>query len=358
MPAARLQLRPELGQVSAYRAEEAPARILLDAKENPYAPPARFLKRAAACLARAQLNRYPDPQARALKAAASKHYGLPASRILVGNGSDELLGLLCQAAGGQRAKCLLPTPTFGMYRLCARLQGLKVIEEPLGPAWELTDRFLARAEAERPALIFLAWPNSPTGNLFEPAAIRRLLALKGTLVVVDEAYAEFCGKSFRPLIARHPNLAVTSTFSKAWGLAGLRVGFLFAQEGLLAEVEKLRLPYNLDGLALQLAELALKSPGDFAPRWQAVLATRPRLLQGLKALPGATVYPSQANFLMLRHPRAKALNQALLRAGIRVRTLFGTPGLQDALQVTVGTDKEAAALLRAARQFLSGRPRP
>jgi histidinol-phosphate aminotransferase len=357
MPA-RAYLRPELGMVAPYRAEESPARILLDAKENPYAPPASFLKKAAARVAKASLNRYPDPQARALKAAASRCYGLPASRIMVGNGSDELLALLCQAAGGHGAKCLLPTPTFSMYRLCARLQGLKVLEEPLGPAWELTERFLARAEALRPAIIFLAWPNSPTGNLFDAAAIRRLLALKGTLVVVDEAYAEFCGKSFRPLVAQHANLAVVSTLSKAWGLAGLRVGFLFAQEGLLAEVEKLRLPYNLDALALELAALALKDPKAFAPRWKAVLATRDRLFAGLKALPGATAWPSQANFVMLRHPRAKALNQALLRAGIRVRTLFGTPGLEDALQVTVGTDKEAAALLKAARQFLSGRPRP
>jgi histidinol-phosphate aminotransferase len=356
--AARAYLRPELALVGAYHAEEAPARILLDAKENPYAPPASFLKKAAARLGPAQLNRYPDPQAKALKAAAAAHYGVPASRIMVGNGSDELLALLCQAAGGHGAKALLPTPTFSMYRLCAKAQGLKVLEEPLGPAWELTERFLARAKREKPAIIFLAWPNSPTGNLFDPAAIRRLLALKNTLVVVDEAYAEFCGQSFRPLLPHHPNLVVTSTFSKAWGLAGLRVGFLFAQPGLLAELEKLRLPYNLDALALELAALALKSPRDFAPRWKAVLATRPRLGEGLKALPGATVYPTQANFFLLRHPQAKALNQALLKAGIRVRTLFSTPGMEDALQITVGTDKEVAALLKAARQLLSRRLRP
>jgi histidinol-phosphate aminotransferase len=351
MRAMQPYFRPELDQVRAYQAEDAPASILLDAKENPYAPPALFLKKAQKLLDKSALNRYPDPQSLDLKKAASRHYGIAVDQILVGNGSDELLAILCQACGGHGASCLVPTPTFGMYRLCAKVHGMKVIEEPLGAQGELTQAFLRRARKEKPALIFLAWPNSPTGNLFDPAIIRSLLAMKQTLLVVDEAYAEFCGKSFRSLIAQHGNLAVVSTMSKAWGLAGLRVGFLFAQPQCVSELEKLRLPYNLDRISQSLAALAFSMPAQFARRWKAVIRTREKLSAGLMRMPGVKVYPSQANFVMIRHPQAKAMNQALLGAGIRVRTLFSNPAMQDALQITVGAESEVKALLKVLGLF-------
>jgi histidinol-phosphate aminotransferase len=353
LPAAlKARLNPVLASLKAYQPESAPARILLDANENPFDAPAGFRSRAASLARRLAYHRYPDPAAADLRRVAARAYGVRPENLVFGNGSDELIQLLVLAFAGEGGSCLVPQPTFSMYRACALAGGLKVWEEPLGADFGLTPGFFKRAAAG-PSLIFLAWPNSPTGTLYPGAQVEKLLALKGTVLVLDEAYAEFSGDSFLARLDRHPNLVILRTLSKAWGLAGLRLGLLACHPDLAAELEKLRLPYNVDGMAQALALEALKKPAALEKRRKEILAERTRLEAGFARLPGLKLYPGAANFLFVRHPKALEFHGYLLKRGIRVRSFGG--GISDCLRITVGKRHENALLLKAAHSFFKER---
>lgn len=345
-------LRPALGQLKAYAAEAPLGDAALDANESPFAPPASFLARAAEAVAQAAFNRYPDPQAQGLRSRLAALQGVPPQSLLFGNGSDELIALLLGAYGGEGARCLVPAPSFSMYKLCALGLGWQVQEQALDPAlgFDLSDAFVGAARAYKPKLIFLASPNNPTGKALNPAHVDALLAIEGCTLVLDEAYAEFGGRSLLGRAAQTPGLVVLRTFSKAWGLAGIRLGWLCAQPSLVAELEKLRLPYNIDGLTQALGEAALDLAPDFQARIPRLLALKGRLQGLLASLPGARLQPSDANFILFSHPRATALHAALLAAGLRTRRFEGG-ALEGHLRISVGDEAQMDRLEAVLKGF-------
>lgn len=346
-------LRPQLAGLRAYQPEPPLGDAALDANESPLAPPAVWLERAQAVLARAQFNRYPDAGASALRAGLGRLHGLPPESLVFGNGSDELLGLLLAAHGGDGAKVLLPQPTFSMYKLVALGMGWQVDEVELGPDWGLTPAFVEAARTLKPRLIFLASPNNPTGNALDPALVDQLRGLPGTTLVMDEAYADFGGRSLLQAAATEEGLVVLRTFSKAWGLANLRLGWLACRPDLAAELEKLRLPYNLNGLSQALGAAAVELAPFFLGRVPQLLAWRDRLAHAAAGLPGARVWPSAANFILLRHPDAAGLHAFLLGRGLRVRRFEGGR-LDGCLRINAGDEAQTVRLEQSLLDYAQG----
>ena len=351
-------LRPEIRALSAYHVPPAAGLIKLDAMENPYAWPGELEAEWLACLRGVELNRYPLPYPHDLAQALARQAGVPPGcKLLLGNGSDELIQLidLCVARPG--ASVLLPTPTFSMYSLIAKVAGLEVLEVPLRADFSLDlPAMLAAIAQHRPALIYLACPNNPTAGLFDRDAMRAVIAAAPGLVVVDEAYFPFAGRSVLPWLLEFDHLLVLRTLSKV-GLAGLRLGYLIGHGQWLGEFDKARLPYNINTLTQLSAQFALAHADRLAGEAARICADRERLVAGLAALPGVTVYPSATNFILLRLPagRALAAHEALRRAGILVKNVHGShPLLTDCLRVTVGTAAENDALLAALAAHLTG----
>lgn len=303
------------------------------------------------------LNRYPDPQPRGLVETLAELYGSTSERVLVTRGSDEAIDLLTRAfcRAGQDAVLLSP-PTFGMYAVCARIQGATVIESPLPSDGALDADTLLAAVTDDTKLVYVCSPNNPTGNLVDLSTIERIaLALQGrALLVVDEAYLEFSGtRSAVGLIDAYDNVAVLRTLSKAWSLAGARVGTLVAREEVVALLRRIIPPYPLPSPCVDAALGALSYEGRRLQRHHVheVLNERARMVVELAKQPGVrAVLPSHANFLAVRFDDAAGTYRRLLAAGVVVRDITKYPGLGDALRITVGTGNEndrVLAVLRA-----------
>jgi histidinol-phosphate aminotransferase len=341
--------RPELQGVRAYEAEEPQGLVKLDANENPYPLPAALRQRVGAAAAALALNRYPDPGATALRRVLSARSGWPPEGILLGNGSDDLIVLLLAACGGEGATLLVPTPTFSMYRHIALTLGWRVEEVPLTRSFALDEEALAQSAAAcSPRLSVFASPNNPTGNLFDRGVMERYLRAATGLVVIDEAYHDFAGKSVVELLSGNRNLVILQTLSKI-GLAGLRLGVLLAGEQVVRELNKVRLPYNVGSFPQVAAQVVLEEPVFLTEQIRSILEERGRVAAGLARLPGVTVFPSDANFLLFRTPWAsRAVFDGLRGRGVLVRDLGGQPGpLRGCLRVTVGTPEENTAFLEA-----------
>jgi len=299
-------------------------------------------------LGKVSANRYPDPRATAVRERLRRHLRLPADQhLLLGNGSDELIQLIQLALARPGATVMAPEPTFVMYRMIATFCGLDFVGVPLDGEFGLDRRALETALAEhRPAVVFLAWPNNPSGNLWPRADIRFVLERAPGLVVVDEAYEPFAGETFVEELGAWDNLVVLRTLSKL-GLAGLRLGALAGPAAWLDEIDKLRLPYNVNVLTQASAAFALDHFDVLAEQAATIRGERERLSASLGRLPGVVAYPSAANFILLRVPRgrARAIFDALLTRGILIKCLDGAhPQLADCLRVTVGTPAENARL--------------
>ncbi|MCS3902231.1 histidinol-phosphate aminotransferase [Methylohalomonas lacus] len=353
----RLQriIRPQTLAASAYQVHDAGDRIKLDAMENPYPVPAALRAELASLLSAAPLNRYPDPQARRLKARIRASFGLAADQpLLLGNGSDELIQIIAQAVAGPDVTLLAPEPGFAMYRLIAAATGSRYAGVDLNAAdFSLDiDAMLAAIERERPAVVFLAWPNNPTGNRFDLNAVRRVIEAAPGIVVIDEAYHAFAGNSCVDLLAEYAHLIVLRTLSKL-GLAGLRIGFMAAAGDWIEQFDKQRLPYNLGTLNQLAADAILARHELLDEQVAAILAERERLHTALQALSGVQVWPSDANFLLFRVTDADRVYAGLLERGVLIKKLHGSHALLDnCLRVTVGTPEENDAFLEALRTSL------
>ena len=345
-------IRPEIRALRAYHVPDATGMIKLDAMENPYSWPADLIDAWLAALRTAPLNRYPDPQARRLQACLREAMAIPAdAALLLGNGSDELIQLLILALAGSGRAVLAPEPSFVMYRLIAACVGMPYVAVPLRADDFGLDlaALLAAIDRQQPALIFLAYPNNPTGNRFAAEDIRQILQATAGLVVVDEAYFPFADHSFLPDLLEFDNLLVLRTLSKM-GLAGLRLGWLVGAPRWLNEFDKLRLPYNINVLTQVSAEFALVHQTVLLEQAARIRASRAALFADLNALPGITAFPSEANFILLRVPTGQAnrLFESLREGRILVKNLSAAGGLlQDCLRVTVGTAEENQAFLAA-----------
>jgi histidinol-phosphate aminotransferase len=344
-------IRPEIRALAAYQVPEAKGFIKLDAMENPYGWPSEMVDAWLETLRQAPLNRYPDPNGSSLKARLREFMGIPSDvGVLLGNGSDELIQLVILAINGSGRVILSPEPSFVMYRLIAQYVGIDYVGIPLRTEdFSLDCQGMLEAIARyRPALIFLAYPNNPTGNRFDTQAVAEVIAAAPGLVVVDEAYFPFADHSFLDSLSAFDNLLVMRTVSKM-GLAGLRLGLLMGSPSWLAEFEKLRLPYNINILTQLSAEFALANGGILDAQARQIRIDRGLLFDALNALPGVTAYPSEANFILFRLPKgAQRVFESLREAGILVKNLSANGGLlQDCLRVTVGTPEENQIFLAA-----------
>ncbi len=350
-------IRPEIQTLRAYHVPDARGLIKLDAMENPYAWPEDLRDNWLAALRDVELNRYPDPQGHALQERLREVMGLPGDMgLLLGNGSDELILMLALAVAEPGRTMLSLDPGFVMYRLIALFAGLDYVGVPLKHD-DFTldlDATLAAIERTQPVLTFIAYPNNPTGNLFDTAAIEQIIAASHGLVIVDEAYAPFTDNSFLPRLGDWPNLLVLRTVSKM-GLAGLRLGYLVGAPGWIGEIDKVRLPYNINALTQASTDFALRHRTVLDEQTAAIRAERTRLFVRLAELDGLRPYPSDANFILARtRPgRAGRVFQGLLDHGVLIKKLDGThPLLTDCLRMTVGTPAENTALLEALQSVL------
>ena len=343
-------IRPDILALSAYHVADARGLVKLDAMENPYRLPAELAAELGERLRAAEINRYPDPRSPALKASLRRAFGIDARHeILLGNGSDELIQILAQAVARPGAALLAAEPSFVMYRMIAGFCNLRYVGVPLRDDYSLDEAaMLAAIARERPALIFIAYPNNPTGNAFDRAVLERIIAAAPGLVVVDEAYHAFAGGlSCLDLIDRHANLLVMRTVSKL-GLAGLRLGYLVGAPAWLVELDKLRLPYNINVLTQTAAAFALDHIDVLSEQAAAIVAERSRVAAQLAALPGVSVTPSQANFILFRVAGASAVFDGLKARGVLIKCLHGAhPLLENGLRVTIGTPDENDRFLAA-----------
>jgi len=347
-------IREEIRTISAYPVPDSRGLVKLDAMENPYGLPAQLREQVARLAAEASLNRYPDPRAATLKAQLRETMRIPdGMELLLGNGSDELIQILALAVNRPSAVLLGVEPSFVMFRLVATFCGMRYVAVPLTPEFALDLPQLRAAVLEyRPALTFIAYPNNPTGNLFDADAMRELIETSPGLVVVDEAYHAFASHSFLPELERYSNLLVMRTLSKL-GLAGLRLGMLIGSPEWLFELDKLRLPYNVSVLTQHIAACVLRRPDVLQTQAAAICNARAHLLTALQALPGVRAFPSQANFILFRAPRADAVFAGLKARGVLIKNLHGShPSLNDCLRVTVGTPEENERFLNALQQSL------
>jgi histidinol-phosphate aminotransferase len=347
-------VRPEILALKAYAVAAAEGMVKLDAMENPYRLPEALRRKLAARLAEAEINRYPDPGGGQLRELLARRMGVPAGmELLLGNGSDDLIQIVTYTLARPGAVMMVPEPTFVVYRMNATLAGMQLVGVPLGADFSLErEAFLAQLRAHRPALVFIAYPNNPTGVLYPEADVEAIIGASDGLVVLDEAYHAFAGKSFLPRLAEFPNLAVMRTVSKL-GLAGIRLGYLAARPEWVAQFNKVRQVYNVSVLTQVAAAFALEHLEVLEAQAAAIRAERGRLGSALAGLPGVTVFPSQANFFLVQVPDAPRAFDGLCRQGVLVRSFHGAhPMLAHCLRVTVGTPEENRILLNALREAL------
>ncbi|NOT85559.1 MAG: histidinol-phosphate transaminase [Methylococcaceae bacterium] len=349
--------RPQILTLSAYHVADAKNLIKLDAMENPYRWPDALINEWLEHLRNAELNRYPDPYATQLAAIIRTVNHIPQqSGLLLGNGSDEIIQLLLMAlpAGSQ---VLTPEPGFVMYKQVSLSLGLKFLGIPLLPeSFELDlPAMLSAIEQHKPALIFLAYPNNPTGNLFDQEAIQAILKAAPGLVILDEAYAPFANASFMTALPEYPQLLVMRTVSKL-GLAGLRLGYIAGHPTLIEQLNKIRLPYNINILTQITAHFALSNNQVFAAQTAQICTERSRMLQQLNNLGAITAYPSAANFILFRTPTgiANAIFNSLKQQGVLIKNLTLQGGiLNDCLRVTIGTAEENNCFIAAIKIALN-----
>jgi len=346
-------VRPEILALKAYHVPESGGMVKLDAMENPYPLPAEMRRELGAALAAVELNRYPDPTGRRLRELLARVMRVPQGmELMLGNGSDDLIQIVTWALARPGAVMMFPVPTFVMYGMDATLAGMKIVEVPLRADFTLDrDAFVAQVKAHEPALVFLAYPNNPTGVLYAEDDILAILRAVRGVVVLDEAYHVFAQKSFMPRLAEFPNLVVMRTVSKL-GLAGIRLGYLAAHPRWVEQFNKVRQAYNVNVLTQAAALFVLERLEVFEEQAARIRAERARLGAALAALDGVAVFPSEANFFMIRVRDANRSYEALRRQGVLVKNLHGGPGLANCLRVTVGTPDENRILLTALREAL------
>lgn len=346
-------IRDEVRAISAYAVPDSTGLTKLDAMENPFALPPEVARELGERLGRVALNRYPPADPRGFKEKLARAIGLPAGMsLLLGNGSDELIHLAIQACAKPGATVLSPWPSFEMYDLSSRFDGCRFVGVPLAEDFSAPrDTLLVAIAAHRPAVVFVSWPNNPTGNLFDRTTVEAILDAAPGLVVLDEAYLPFAQDTWLPQLARWPNLLVLRTFSKM-GLAGIRLGYLCGDPAWIAELNKLRPPYNVNVLTLAAAEFMLDRQALLEEQAALLRAERERLLGRLRSLPVVTAFDSAANFILFRlaggSPAADEVFARLKARGILVKNRAHVhPLLAGCLRVTVGTPAENDAFFAA-----------
>lgn len=356
-PKLKKLIRQDVQSMHAYAVQDSAGMVKLDAMENPHRLPAALQAHLGQRLGALALNRYPDGRVNDLRRALADYAQMPEGfDIMLGNGSDELISLLALACDVPGGTILAPLPGFVMYAMSAQLQGLKFVGVDLTPDFELDEAAMLAAIAQhKPSITYLAYPNNPTANLWDDTVIENIINAvgeQGGLVVMDEAYQPFAGKSYIDRIAKHPHVLLMRTLSK-FGLAGVRLGYMMGAKALIAEIDKVRPPYNISVLNYECALFALEHQEVFAQQAQDLIAERSMLLAAITALPGVKAWKSDANMILVRVPNAAQAFEGLRNRKVLVKNVSKMhPLLANCLRLTVGTAEENAQLLAALEQSL------
>ena len=338
---------PQLAGLEPYDPKYLPAEAFLSANENPCDVEAALRAEIVREIRRTALNRYPDPLANDLRDLIAEANGLDRDQVLVGNGGDELLFDLALAWGGPGRTFLNLPPTFSVYATNAQLTNTRIVEVARRADFSLDEEaVLARVAAGDIDYVIVTSPNNPTGERAPEDFVLRLLDATDALVVVDEAYFEFSRRTLRPYLESHENLLILRTFSKAFSLAGVRVGYVLGHAHVIRELVKVRQP---------AARVVFANRATFEPGIAAIIEERERLMRGLLTLPGVTPFPSDANYILFRMEGADAAWAFLYERGVLVRDFSHAPLLEGCLRVTVGTPEQNDGFLAALRDFIMGR---
>ena len=341
-------IRADIKSLAAYHVQDSRGMVKLDAMENPFPLPEKLRTEWTKRLGELDVNRYPDADMLALRTKIAALDGLKPEQVLIGNGSDEIIQMLLMAA--DNGPCLVPEPTFVMYSLISRWLKRPVSSIPLDKDFNLTaDKWLEIAAREKAAIAFFACPNNPTGNMWPIEEIRRIANHFKGLIVIDEAYLPFADQTHTSLIA--PNVVVLRTFSKL-GWAGLRFGYLLGDAKTIAELNKVRLPYNINSLTQTAVDFLLDHMRDFTKQATMIRKERERMAQKLAGMEGIEVFPSQANFLLIRLNQAPEIFEALKAKNILIKNMDSSHALlKNCLRVTIGSKEENNSFLAAIKEI-------
>jgi len=342
-------LRADIQGLHGYAVQPSAGYVKVDTMENPYRLPEALRQQLGARLADVALNRYPAERGDELRAALARHAGMPDDcELMLGNGSDELITLLTQVVAVPGNTILAPLPGFVMYELSAKLQGLKFIGVPTTPDFELDGPAMLAAIAEhQPALIYLAYPNNPTANLFDDDLIDQIIAAAPGLVVFDEAYQPFASRDSLERLKAHEHVLLMRTMSK-FGLAGVRIGYMMGRRPLIAEIDKLRPPFNVSVLNCEAALFALEHVDEYARQAEAIKRERGAMLTALRELPGVQVFDSEANMILARVAEPARVFEGMKARGVLIKNVSGLhPLLAGCLRITIGTPDENPKTLAA-----------
>ena len=351
------RIRQDIQSMHAYAVQDSTGMVKLDAMENPHRLPAALQAHLGQRLGALAFNRYPDGRVNDLRQALAGYAQMPEGfDVMLGNGSDELISLLALACDVPGASILSPLPGFVMYAMSAQLQGLKFIGVPLTADFELDEAAMLAAIAEhKPAITYLAYPNNPTANLWDDVAIENIInaaGLQGGLVVMDEAYQPFASKSYINRIAQHSHVLLMRTLSK-FGLAGVRLGYMMGQKALIAEIDKVRPPYNISVLNCECALFALENQDVFKAQAVDLIAQRAMLLEALDKMPGVKCWKSDANMILARVADSTKTFASMKAQGVLVKNVSKMhPLLANCLRLTVGTADENLLMLAALKTSL------
>jgi len=339
-------VKEKVQSLKAYHVENVDCEIKLHANENSFPLPPEILKQFEEVFKSTELNRYPDPDCGSLKQTLAKRLDVQSENLAIGNGSDELIQILLQVFCDPGETVGFPDPTFAMYSIIAQGMGLKSQTHPLDDQWDFkAEPFLETMKASQARIVFLSYPNNPTGNCFSAPEVQKVIENFSGIVVLDEAYHDFAGKSFLSELPKHNNLIILRSLSKI-GLAALRVGYAVADPVIINQIDKVRLPYNSNALSQKLTERLLNHFAPVQKQLDALIKERDGMIRELSKFKSLSVFPSDANFVLFRVEQdANALFKQLMESGILVRNLSGHPRLKNCLRVTIGTPDENKAFL-------------
>lgn len=345
--------RAALADIVPYDPKYLPAEVMISANENPLPVPTEVQEKIARAVAQVNLNRYPDPLANRLRTLIADAWSYPKDHVLLGNGGDELLFDLALAWGGPDRTLLTVPPTFSVYEANAKLTDTNVVAIPRRSDFSLDeDTILQRVREGDIDYAIITNPNNPTGTESPVAFLKQLLEATDALIMVDEAYGEFGGQSMIPYLDNYPNLVVLKTFSKAYSLAGMRLGYIMANPAIIQEFIKVRQPYSVDAISQAVGEVVYQNRALLQPGIDTIIEQRQVLTEALNALPGIETFASSANFILIRLPHADRVWNELFERGILVRDFSNAPGLTDCLRITVGTKQENRRLMETLHDIL------
>ena len=350
---ARLGVRADLDGVAPYSAPQEAARYRMNTNESPYPPPPAMVDEIADEIKEVALNRYPDRDAGRLYDLLAQHLEWPRAGLWIANGSNEVLMHLFLAFGGPGRTSLTFEPTYSLHTLIPTIAGTSTVQGDRADDLSFdVDDAVSQIRKHRPDIVIVCSPNNPTGDVTSSSAVRVVLEEAPGLVIVDEAYGEFAGddSSSRSLISEHPNLVITKTFSKAWRLAGVRIGYLMASGDVISDLARVRLPYHLSAPTQVVGRAALRHSGETLRFVRAIRKERDRIAVELQAL-GFKTYPSKANFVLFEVDDPQDMWGKLLDRGILVRSYPSVKRLQRCLRVTAGLAEETDAFLAAMREL-------